>query len=227
MGALFAAFILCIVFPSAFQTSVAINIPLNSILPTELVNNNSTSNVSSTGETSNVFTQCSASVVSWLGFEKPVPNAFVDNCKAADDLLQADIHKYGSTRLEFVPRRGRGMYGLEVMRTPLKYTAGTYKLPSLFPSLVPSSPKVPGTTFACTITVVNMNVVPQRYVRPARFRGTDVATFYDVRNALAEIWRICLYGPPERQVGYAVTGMLILPKRMRRCVQAADDRRRG
>ncbi|CAD6570025.1 MAG: hypothetical protein ASARMPREDX12_003282 [Alectoria sarmentosa] len=52
-----------------------------------------------------------------------------------------------------------------------------------------------------------MDVVPQRYVRPARFLITDVATFYDVRDALSKIWRQCLYGPPERQVGYAVTGL--------------------
>ena len=60
-----------------------------------------------------------------------------------------------------------------------------------------------------------MDVVPQRYVHPARFRVTDVATFYDVRNALSEIWRQCLYGPRERQVGYAVTGTLIMPTYMR------------
>lgn len=102
------------------------------------------------------------------------------------------------------------MYDLEVIRTPKKYTAGMlfYRRYSVSHKLSKAS----GTTFACTITVVNMDVVPQRYVRPARFRVTDVATFYDVRNALSEIWRECLYGPPERQVGYAVTGMLIMPK---------------
>ena len=128
MDHLLAAFILSIVFPSVFQTCIAANIPLNSIQPLELVNNNSTSRISSTGEASNIFTQCSASVVSWLGFEKPVPNTFVDNCKAADEIMQADIQKYGSTILEFVNRRGTGAYGLDVMRTPLKYTAGTYML---------------------------------------------------------------------------------------------------
>ena len=43
-------------------------------------------------------------------------------------------------------------------------------------------------------------------MKPARYRITDVATFYDIRNALSEIWMHCLYGPSERQVGYAVTG---------------------
>lgn len=95
------------------------------------------------------------------------------------------------------------MYDLEVIRTPIKYTAGIRPQSySVFGKLIEAL----GTTFACTITIVNMDVVPQRYVRPARFLITDVATFYDVRDALSEIWRQCLYGPPERQVGYAVTG---------------------
>ena len=125
MGHLRAFFILCIVFPSGFQTCVATNAPLNSIVPTELVNSTSVSNISSIAEMTNVFTLCSASVASWLGFEKPVPNTFIGNCIAADEMLQADINKYGSTRLEFVPRRKSGTHGLEVTRTPIKYTAGT------------------------------------------------------------------------------------------------------
>ena len=125
MGHLSAVFILCIVFPSGFQTCVATNTPLNSILPSELVNSTSAYNVSSIAEMTNVFTWCSASVASWLGFEKPVPDTFIDNCIAADEMLQVDINRYGNTRLEFVPRRQSGMHGLEVIRTPLKYTAGT------------------------------------------------------------------------------------------------------
>lgn len=228
MSHLFAALILCIIFPSAFHACIAMNIPLNSIHPLDLVNDTLISNISSPDKASNIFTQCSASVVSWLGFSPPIPNAFLDSCKAADELLQADIYKYGSRRLEFVNRRGSGTYGFEVMRTPLKYTAGTYL--HSFHSLLysPGSQKAerifPGSPFACTITVVTMDVVPRRYVRPAPYRSRDVATFYDVRDALAEIWRFCLYGFPERKVGYAVTGMLCLPKHLMSCIGAADDR---
>ena len=68
-----------------------------------------------------------------------------------------------------------------------------------------------------------MGVVPQRYVHPARFRGTDVATFYDVRNALSHIWRECLYGPPEREVGYAVTGMFDPAQIHDKMVRFADE----
>lgn len=187
MGNIRAISILSVVILFGFRTCIATNPPLNSTLSTDLVNSTSASNISLIGEISNTFVMCSASVASWLGFEKPVPNNFINNCRAADELLQVEINRYGSRRLEFVPRRRRAMYDLEVVRTPIKYTAGT--------------------DFACTITIVNMDVVPQRYVHPARFRVTDVASFYDARNALSEIWRRCLYGPPERQVGYAVTGL--------------------
>lgn len=124
MGYLRAVFILCVVLPSKFQTCFAKNIPRNSILPTELVNSTSASNISSNGEVSYEFAWCSASVTSWLGFEKPVPDAFINNCRAAGEMLQADVYRYGSTILEFVPRAGRGMHHLEMKRTPIKYTAG-------------------------------------------------------------------------------------------------------
>lgn len=124
MGRLRAVCILCIVFTSGFQTCVATNTPLNSIVRTELVNSTLASNTSSIDGMSDIFTWCSASVASWLGFEKPVPNTFIDNCIAADELLQADINRYGSTRFEFVLRRQTGVHGLELVRTPLKYTAG-------------------------------------------------------------------------------------------------------
>lgn len=205
MGYLRAVFISGVVIPFGFWTCIATNIPLNSTLPTDLVNSTSIPNIALIGQTSNIFTSCSASVASWLGIDKPVPDAFINNCRAADEMLQAEINRYGSKRLEFVALRRRGMYDLEVIRTPRKYTAGMWFSHSC--SLSRKLIKALGTNFACTITVVNMDVVPQRYVRPARYRVTDVATFYDVRNALSEIWRKCLYGPPERQVGYAVTGL--------------------
>lgn len=187
MNPLWAFFISSVVIPSSFQTCIATNLPFNSTLPANVVNSTSTPNISIIGDTSNIFTSCSASVASWLGFEKPIPDDFINNCRIATNLLQADINNYGSRALEFAPRWRRGTHGLEVIRTPIKYTAGT--------------------NFVCTITVVDMDIVPQRYVRPARYRITDVATFYDIRNALSEIWMHCLYGPPERQVGYAVTGL--------------------
>lgn len=210
MGHLWAVFILSVVIPSGFRTCFATDLPLNSTLSTGLVNGTSTSHISFTGGTANIFTSCSASVASWLGFEKPVPDTFINNCRAAGELLQADINRYGSKRFEFVARGRPAMHDLEVKKTPIKYTSGI-----LFSSVLlglSEAHQIVGTIFACTITVVDMDVVPQRYIIPARFRVTDVATFYDVRNALSAIWRQCLYGPPERQVGYAVTGMFIVPK---------------
>lgn len=77
---------------------------------------------------------------------------------------------------------------------------------NIFPRLT----KTIGTIWACTITVVNLNVVPQVYLQPphfvSRFPVSDVASYYDIRDVLADIWVRCLYGPPETQVGYGVTG---------------------
>lgn len=124
MGHLRAVFLLSVAIHSRFRTCFAIDHSLNSTLSTDLANSTSTSGISLIGETSNIFTSCSASVASWLGFEKPVPDDFINNCKAADELLQAAVSRYGSTILEFVPRWRSAIHDLEVIRTPIKFTAG-------------------------------------------------------------------------------------------------------
>lgn len=129
MKPLWAFFISSVVIPSSFQTCIATKLPFNSTLPANVVNSTSTPNISIFGDTSNIFTSCSASVASWLGFDKPVPDEFINSCRTATNLLQADINNYGSRALEFAPRWRRGTHGLEVIRTPIKYTAGGFSLP--------------------------------------------------------------------------------------------------
>ena len=120
MGYLRAAFISTVVIPCAFATKL----PFKSTLPSDQINSTSVSNNTLIGQASNAFTSCSASVISWLGLAKPVPDAFINNCVEADELLQVDVNRYSSQRLEFVPLRRRARSDLEVMRTPRKYTAG-------------------------------------------------------------------------------------------------------
>ena len=135
MGHLWTVFILSVVIPSGFRTCFATDLPLNSTLSKGLVNGTSTSHTSFIGGTSNIFTFCSASVPSWLGFDKPVPDDFINNCRAAGGLLQADINRYGSKVFEFVARGRPAMHGLEVKKTPMKYTSGILLLSSLTGSL--------------------------------------------------------------------------------------------
>ncbi|KAF6219708.1 hypothetical protein HO133_003533 [Letharia lupina] len=66
-----------------------------------------------------------------------------------------------------------------------------------------------GSSWPCTIAIVNLNTVPAAFLNGGGTRGpyprSDVATYYDVQDALSEVWSDCVYGI-ERQVGWAATG---------------------
>ena len=102
MGHFRAVLILSVAISSGFRALAAAKLPVNSTLPTDLVNSTLIYFAPVIGGTSNIFTSSSANVASWLGFDKSVPDEFSNNCRAANDVLQADINRYGNKRCEFV-----------------------------------------------------------------------------------------------------------------------------
>lgn len=210
MLSIFTAFVTYSAILSNYLRCTALSLPANITLPTDLPNN-SDPNLSLTDETHlNGSLPCCTSQISWLGFDLPVPKTFINNCRAADEMLQAEISAYGSKKFDFLFRGYTPIHGLEVIRTPTKYTAGMSYLVKCSAKLS----KIIGTVWACTITIVNLNVVPRVYLHPAHsiwpFPESDVASYYDIRDVLADIWARCLYGPSETQVGYGVTGECLI-----------------
>lgn len=64
----------------------------------------------------------------------------------------------------------------------------------------------------CSVAIVNLNSVPVSFLGGGGTRGpypkSDVASYYDIQDALSKVWSDCVYGI-ERQVGWAATGKLI------------------
>ncbi|KAF6224649.1 hypothetical protein HO173_012992 [Letharia columbiana] len=126
---------------------------------------------------------------SWIKFKA---SQIVPNCRAPDFMLKSSkIWLWGHTEYEFLPRGVPARLEFPVMRTPLRVTSSSF--------------------WPCTIAIVNLNTVPASFLNGGGTRGpyprSDVVTYYDVQDALSEVWSDCVYGI-ERKVGWAATGEL-------------------
>lgn len=116
---------------------VALSLSANNPSPNVVLNNSlllhPDSNASLIDPTSsNAIRPYCTSQISWLGFDLPVPEIFINNCKTADEMLRADFSRYGGQKFDFLFRAYTPFPGLQVIRTPKKYTAGMSLLPNQY-----------------------------------------------------------------------------------------------